>query len=375
MRSAWATTCSSATATACARRCSGARIATPASRAPIRSGCICRRSWIRSTAIQSTNVEAQMRDPSSLLSWTKRMLAVRKTSQAFGRGSRRFLRPGNRKILAYLREYGEDTILCVANLSRSAQPVELNLSRVQGPGAGRDARAHHVPADRRPAVSADPLGLRLLLVQADDRRRGARPGTSRSVSIDERPGAGAVRRLEQPVPRSGGAVAHRHGREDPAAVRNRHAAALHRDAALVCGQGRADRARAHRRSRAVAGRQDRAGWSRCSRSAAGTEAASYFMPLALAWEERDEERVRNLSTAADRQGPPAGECRRHGRCLCGRSFLPRARRGHGGAARDRDRAGQAAIPADRGVRAGWREPISTLSRSPARKGRAPIPWS
>ncbi len=52
----------------------------------------------------SINVEAQLRDPSSLLSWTKRMLAVRKTSQAFGRGTRRFLRPGNRKILAYLRE-------------------------------------------------------------------------------------------------------------------------------------------------------------------------------------------------------------------------------------------------------------------------------
>src|SRR5471030_802329 len=67
---------------------------------------------------QATNVEAQTRDPSSLLSWTKRMLAVRNTSQAFGRGTRQFLRPGNRKILAYLREFGEDTILCVANLSR-----------------------------------------------------------------------------------------------------------------------------------------------------------------------------------------------------------------------------------------------------------------
>src|SRR5580698_5120525 len=81
---------------------------------------------------QSTNVEAQSRDPSSLLSWTKRMLAVRKTSQAFGRGARRFLKPGNRKILAYLREHGEDTILCVANLSRSAQPVELNLATFKG---------------------------------------------------------------------------------------------------------------------------------------------------------------------------------------------------------------------------------------------------
>jgi maltose alpha-D-glucosyltransferase/alpha-amylase len=81
---------------------------------------------------QATNVEAQIRDPSSLLSWTKRMLAVRKISQAFGRGARRFLKPGNRKILAYLRAYGEDTILCVANLSRSAQPVELNLASFKG---------------------------------------------------------------------------------------------------------------------------------------------------------------------------------------------------------------------------------------------------
>ncbi|HEY3998918.1 MAG TPA: maltose alpha-D-glucosyltransferase, partial [Candidatus Xenobia bacterium] len=80
----------------------------------------------------STNVEAQSRDPSSLLSWTKRMLSVRKTTRAFGRGARRFLRPGNRKILAYLREFGEDVILCVANLSRSAQPVELNLSAFKG---------------------------------------------------------------------------------------------------------------------------------------------------------------------------------------------------------------------------------------------------
>src|ERR1700704_125467 len=80
----------------------------------------------------STNVEAQSRDPSSLLSWTRRMLSVRKTSRAFGRGARRFLRPGNRKILVYLREFDDDTILCVANLSRSAQPVKLNLSLFKG---------------------------------------------------------------------------------------------------------------------------------------------------------------------------------------------------------------------------------------------------
>ncbi|MCY1207706.1 Alpha-1,4-glucan:maltose-1-phosphate maltosyltransferase [compost metagenome] len=81
---------------------------------------------------EALNVEAQARDASSLLNWTKRMLAVRKTSYAFGRGRRRFLKPGNRKILAYLSEYDGDVILTVFNLSRAAQPVELDLSEFKG---------------------------------------------------------------------------------------------------------------------------------------------------------------------------------------------------------------------------------------------------
>jgi maltose alpha-D-glucosyltransferase/alpha-amylase len=81
---------------------------------------------------EAVNVEAQTRDRSSLLNWMKRMLIVRKGSQAFGRGTLRFIRPGNRKVLVYLREHGEDSILCVANLSRSAQPVEIDLSAHKG---------------------------------------------------------------------------------------------------------------------------------------------------------------------------------------------------------------------------------------------------
>src|SRR5207249_1799526 len=61
-----------------------------------------------------------------------RLLLVRSSSQAFGRGTLSLLKPGNRKVLAYLREYGEDVILCVANVARSAQPVELDLARYQG---------------------------------------------------------------------------------------------------------------------------------------------------------------------------------------------------------------------------------------------------
>src|SRR6516225_7761326 len=62
----------------------------------------------------------------------KRMLQVRSSSQAFGRGTLRFIRPGNRRVLVYLRQYAGDTILCVANLSRSAQPVELDLADHRG---------------------------------------------------------------------------------------------------------------------------------------------------------------------------------------------------------------------------------------------------
>jgi maltose alpha-D-glucosyltransferase/alpha-amylase len=81
---------------------------------------------------EAVNVEAQARDPHSLLNWTRRILAVRKEHQAFGRGSLRFLYPKNRKAFAYLREHDGETILCVANLSRSAQAFELDLSEFAG---------------------------------------------------------------------------------------------------------------------------------------------------------------------------------------------------------------------------------------------------
>ncbi|MCW2237332.1 maltose alpha-D-glucosyltransferase [Azospirillum canadense] len=85
---------------------------------------------------QAINVEAQQRSPSSLLNWMKRLITVRQQHKAFGRGSFRLLYPGNRKVLAYLRchstEEGEEIVLCVANLSRSAQAVELDLKQFRG---------------------------------------------------------------------------------------------------------------------------------------------------------------------------------------------------------------------------------------------------
>ena len=113
---------------------------------------------------QAINVEAQLSDQSSLLHWTRNMIALRKLFKVFGRGTQEFLAPENRKVLAYLRQYTPDdhsagnspdqgesanvqsdaavantetvlnaeTVLCVANLSRFAQPVSLDLSRFAG---------------------------------------------------------------------------------------------------------------------------------------------------------------------------------------------------------------------------------------------------
>ena len=81
---------------------------------------------------QAVNVEAQERVPGSLLNWMKRLIRVRRAHPVFGRGSLEFLHPENRRVLAYLREHEGTTILCVANLSRFAQYVELDLSAFSG---------------------------------------------------------------------------------------------------------------------------------------------------------------------------------------------------------------------------------------------------
>jgi maltose alpha-D-glucosyltransferase/alpha-amylase len=113
---------------------------------------------------QSVNVEAQSRAPASLLNWTRRVIEVRRQHRVFGRGVIEFLHPGNRKILAYVRRYRppgadlaagpgrsgaslpgpagarearradqpDEVLLCVANLARGAQPVELDLAAYAG---------------------------------------------------------------------------------------------------------------------------------------------------------------------------------------------------------------------------------------------------
>jgi maltose alpha-D-glucosyltransferase / alpha-amylase len=81
---------------------------------------------------ESLNVESQQSNPNSLLWWMKRLIALRKRFQAFGRGTIEFLHPDNPKVLAFIRQFEDETVLVVANLSRFTQYVELDLRHFKG---------------------------------------------------------------------------------------------------------------------------------------------------------------------------------------------------------------------------------------------------
>jgi maltose alpha-D-glucosyltransferase/alpha-amylase len=81
---------------------------------------------------ESVNVEAQERLPTSLLEWMRRLIRVRKRYKAFSRGTLEFLDATNTRVLAYIRRYENEVILCVVNLSRFVQPVELDLRAYNG---------------------------------------------------------------------------------------------------------------------------------------------------------------------------------------------------------------------------------------------------
>ncbi len=81
---------------------------------------------------QVTNVEASMASPSSLLHWTRRMIEIRKQNPAFGLGTYTELPSSNPAVLAFLREYEDDLVLCVNNFARFAQPTELDLREFAG---------------------------------------------------------------------------------------------------------------------------------------------------------------------------------------------------------------------------------------------------
>ena len=112
---------------------------------------------------QAVNVETHRRSASSLLGWTRRLVAARKRSKVFGRGTLRFLAPTNTRVLAHLREYRGETVLLVHNLAPSAEAVELDLAEFRGAVPGGAPRRIALPGHRGPPVRAHDGAPRLLL--------------------------------------------------------------------------------------------------------------------------------------------------------------------------------------------------------------------
>ena len=117
---------------------------------------------------QAVNVEAQLRSPTSLLRWLQRFVALRKEHPVFGLGTYEALETSNPRVFAHVRRHENDTVLCVHNLARSAQAVELDLSRFEGRTPGRDDGPDAVPADRRAAVLPHVRASRVLLVPSPE---------------------------------------------------------------------------------------------------------------------------------------------------------------------------------------------------------------
>jgi maltose alpha-D-glucosyltransferase/alpha-amylase len=80
----------------------------------------------------AVNAFRQRASEHSLLNWMRSIIAVRRSTAVFGRGSIEFLYPANHRILAYVRQLGNEMVLAVNNLSSTAQAVELDLRRYKG---------------------------------------------------------------------------------------------------------------------------------------------------------------------------------------------------------------------------------------------------
>ena len=245
---------------------------------------------------EALNVEAQTREASSLLNWTRRMLAVRNTSRAFGRGRRSFLKPANRKILAYVSEYEDEAFLFVANLSRSAQPVELNLAAFKGrvpvEMLGRTPFPPIADASYVLTIAAYGFYWFRLDVHAD-----VPAGHLEPVPLEDRPvlvlfdGWTSLFR-EQVMPwRMGMAERMRTQFETDTLPRHIETQRWYADKGT-------DVTRARLADHAVWSR-DGFHWMLPVLTLDGPpEPSSYFVPLALAWEDQEEERVKGLMQGA-----------------------------------------------------------------------------
>ena len=133
---------------------------------------------------EAINVEKQQKNLSSLLWWTRRVIAMRKSFKAFSRGTIEFLLSGECQGLAFLRRHEDETILVVVNLSRFAQVAEIDLSRFSG-CALREVFSQNVfPVIRKSpyVITLGPHAHYWLALQAQKEKRGTKKTSSPTIS-------------------------------------------------------------------------------------------------------------------------------------------------------------------------------------------------
>jgi maltose alpha-D-glucosyltransferase/alpha-amylase len=238
----------------------------------------------------AVNVEAQSRSLSSLLSWTKRMIVVRKSSKVFGYGSLTFIRPSNRAVLAYVREYQGEVLLCVANLSRSAQAAELDLSPWRGwTPMEMIGRTEFPPVRDQPyLVTLSPYGFLWFQLCENLEHREAPP---------------LAPEFETLVLVSGKPLLH-HGRTRMVCERDVLPVYLAR-ARWFADKGAAQVRTRVKASIPLAGRGGSVELAIVEASGARAT-GDYVVPLAVRWSRFDRERENPLALAAVRQGPREG---------------------------------------------------------------------
>ena len=302
--------------------------ATPASRAPTRSGSTCRRSWTRSTATRRSTSRRRCASRRRCCNWTRRMLAVRSGTRRSAAARSRSCSPGNRKILAYLREYGDEVDPVRrqprrARRSRSSStcarfkgrvPVEL-MGRTPFPPIGELPYLLTLPATASSGSGSPPTWTRRRGTTSGCRARSCRcwccstAGTASSATASCRGASAMAEKVRAQLEREA-------------------AAALRRGAALVRGEGRAACERvALRRPRRV-GQRRRRRWLIALAASSAARRAATLLPAAGAGLGGRRRGAHARARAGDRrQGAAAGERRRPRRRVRRRGVLPRAGRG------------------------------------------------
>ena len=261
---------------------------------------------------EAVNVEAQAREPSSLLNWTRRLLAVRSSSA--GVRPRPLHVPAPRQPQdprLPARATTTTSILCVANVSRVGAAGRARPARLQGPRAGRDDRPQRVPADRRAAVPADACRRTASTGSASPTDVDATAVAHRAAAGRGPAGARAVRRLEQLLPRARRAVAHRAWRRRRGRSSSASCCRASSAPALVRGEGRAAAARARWATTAELDDGAASKWLLALADADGERPAR--RATSCRWRSpgrsSDEERTARARAGRDRQGAAAGQRR------------------------------------------------------------------